>query len=170
MEYTLADMQLKNPEIFSAIESIGEHYRTNIANRFTRRAISAMSLDQGTWSLIEELTEKVENYRYQGYHLDELYSQVLAMARFIYQARREVAPNLRYTASSGTYMGATSNTDKVFRDMAVNNFLPNLKILADKVNELYVKVAAIDKAAAGQKAPVYSQLAELHEIGRYLVE
>jgi hypothetical protein len=33
-----------------------------------------------------------------------------------------------------------------------------------------VKVATIDKEAAGQKTPVYSQLSELKEIGRYLVE
>lgn len=163
-------MQLKNPEIFSAIESIGEHYRTNISNRFTRRALSSMSLDPGSWSLIEELTEKVDNYRYQGYHLDELYNQVLALSRFVYQARREVAPNLKYTASSGAAPGTSSASDKVFRDMAINNFGPNLKILADKLNELYVKVAAIDKTQAGPRPPVYSQIPELHEIGRYLVE
>lgn len=170
MRYNPSDMQLKNPEIFSLIESIGEHYRTNISNRFTRRALTAMSLDPGSWNLIEELTEKVDNYRYQGYHLDELYGQILAMARFIYQAKREIAPNLRYTASSGVMGGHANESDRVFRDMAVNNFMPNLTILADKVNELYVKVAAIDKAAAGQKSPIYSQLAELQEIGRYLVE
>jgi hypothetical protein len=163
-------MQIKNPEIFSAIESIGEHYRTNIANRFTRRALSSMSLDPGTWNLIEEITEKVDNYRYQGYHLDELYGQILALARFVYQAKREVAPNLRYTASNGTANGRATESDRVFRDMAVNNFLPNLTILADRINELYVKVAAIDKDAAGKRPPVYSQLPELHEIGRYLVE
>jgi hypothetical protein len=163
-------MQLKNPEIFSLIESIGEHYRTNISNRFTRRALSSMSLDPGTWSLIEELTEKVDNYRYQGYHLDELYVQILALARFVYQAKREIAPNLRYTASSGATGSQASESDRVFRDMAVHNFLPNLTILADKINELYVKVAAIDKAAAGQRPPIYSQMAELHEIGRYLID
>jgi hypothetical protein len=163
-------MQLKNPEIFSAIESIGEHYRANISNRFTRRALSTMSLDPGTWTLIEEMTEKVENYRYQGYHLDELYSQILALARFTYQARREVLPSLRYTASAGNPAGRATDTDRVFREMAINNFAPNLKILADKLNELYVKVATIDKEAAGQKTPVYSQLSELKEIGRYLVE
>lgn len=163
-------MQLKNPEIFSLIESIGEHYRTNISNRFTRRALSTMSLDPGSWNLIEELTEKVDNFRYQGYHLDELYGQILALARFIYQAKREIAPNLRYTASNGNIGGHANESDRVFRDMAINNFMPNLTILADKLNELYVKVAAIDKAAAGQKSPVYSQLAELQEIGRYLVE
>lgn len=162
-------MQIKNPEIFSLIESIGEHYRTNISNRFTRRALSALTLDPATWSLIEELTEKSDNYRYQGYHPDELYTQVLAMARFIYQARRQIQPNLRFLAGTGGSAGMTSS-DKVFRDMAVNNFGPNLKILADKVNELYLKVVTIDKEAAGLRPPVFSQISELKELGRYLVE
>ncbi|MGO8693631.1 MAG: hypothetical protein ACLQMF_08180 [Rectinemataceae bacterium] len=163
-------MQVKNPEIFSVIESIGDHYRTNISNRFTRRALSSMTLDPGTWNLIEELTEKAENYRYQGYHLDELYSQILATARFVYQAKRQILPNLRYLASSSPSSGRISETDKVLREMAVNNFSPNLKILADKLNELYVKVAALDKESAGQKPAVYTTITELREIGRYLIE
>lgn len=160
-------MTLKNPDLFALIESIGEHYRANIANRFTRRALSSMQLDAGAWTLIEELTEKVENYRYQGYHLDELYAQILALARFIYQARKQVAPNLRALASVGERLG---DMDRVLRDMAVNNFGSNLKVLADKLNELYVKVAAADKAQAGIKPTVLSQMPELREIGRYLVE
>jgi hypothetical protein len=163
-------MQVKNPEIFSVIESIGDHYRTNISNRFTRRALSAMTLDPGTWNLIEELTEKAENYRYQGYHLDELYSQILATARFVYQAKRQILPNLRYLASSSSAGGRMTETDTVLREMAVNNFGPNLKILADKLNELYVKVAALDKESAGQKPAVYTTITELREIGRYLIE
>jgi len=161
-------MQIKNPEIFSCIEAIADHYKTNISNRFTRRALSSMTLDSGTWGLIEELTEKKDNYRYQGYHPDELYSQVLAIARFVYQARRQVLPNLRYLVAGG--LEKASPQDKVFSDMAVNNFAPNLKILADKVNELYLKIVAIDKETAGQKVPVYQQISELREIGRYLVE
>jgi hypothetical protein len=127
-----------------------------------------MILDPGTWNLIEELTEKVENYRYQGYHFDEIYSQILAMARFVYQARRDILPNIRILASGGNdHIGGS---DKVFRDMAIANFGPNLKILADKVNELYMKVVTIDKESAGQKSPVYTQIPDLKEIGRYLVE
>jgi hypothetical protein len=163
-------MQLKNPEIISAIESMGEHYRSNISNRFTRRALSSMTLDPGTWNLIEDFTEKSENYRYQGYHLDELYSQILAMARFVYQARKQIGPSLRYLAQSSGGAERFSDSDRILRDMAVNNFGSNLQILADRLNELYVKVAAIDKEAAGQKSPVYNQIAELREIGRYLVE
>jgi hypothetical protein len=93
------------------------------------------------------------------------------MARFVYQARREIAPKLRYLASSGGAGGIkVTESDRVFREMAVNNFNPNLKVLADKLNELYVKVAAIDKESAGSKQPVYTQINDLREIGRYLVE
>ena len=168
MGYTRFHMQIKNPEIFAAVEGIGEHFRSNISNRFTRRGIATLILDPGTWNLIEELTEKLENYRYQGYHFDEIYSQILAMARFVYQAKRDLLPNIRFLASGGNdHVGAS---DKVFRDMAITNFGPNLKILADKVNELYVKVVAIDRESAGQKSPVFSQIPELKEIGRYLIE
>jgi hypothetical protein len=159
-------MQLKNPEIFAAVQAIGEHFRGNISNRFTRRAISSMSLDPATWSLIEEFTEKYENYRYQGYHLDEIYGQILALARFIYHSRRDLLPHLRSLAAGVD----ASGQDKVIRDMAIINFGPNLKILADKVNELYVQVAAIDKESAGAKSPMFTQIPELKEIGRYLVE
>jgi hypothetical protein len=161
-------MQIKNPEIIAAVDSIGEHFRSNISNRFTRGGISSMVLDPGTWNLIEEMTEKAENYRYQGYHFDEIYGQILAMARFIYHARRDLLPNIRMYASGGNDRAGA--TDKVFRDMAITNFGPNLKILADKVNDLYLKVAAIDKESAGQKGMVLSQIPELKEIGRYLVE
>jgi len=161
-------MQIKNPEILAAVEGIGEHFRTNISNRFTRRGISSLVLDPGTWNLIEELTEKLENYRYQGYHFDEIYAQIIAIARFVYQARRDLLPNIRFLASGGSdHVGAS---DKVFRDMAIANFGPNLKILADKVNELYIKVVTIDKENAAPKSPVFTQIPELKELGRYLVE
>ncbi len=163
-------MQVKNPELFSLIETISQHYQTNIANRFTRRALSTMTLDAGSWGQIEELTEKVDNYRYQGYHLDELYMYILALARFIYQARRQVAPNLKFMATSSHGQERISDSDRVFRDMAVNNFASNLKILADYLNDLYLKVVALDKDAAGIKQPAFSRIPELKELGRYLVE
>jgi hypothetical protein len=163
-------MQVKNPELFSLIETIAQHYQTNIANRFTRRALSTMTLDAGSWGLIEQLTEKVENYRYQGYHLDELYIQILALARFIYQARRQVAPNLKFMAASTHGLAKISDSDRVFRDMAVNNFSSNLKILADYVNDLYLKAVSLDKEASGGKQPAFSKIPELKELGRYLVE
>lgn len=160
-------MQIKNPEVFASVEGIAEHFRSNISNRFTRRGLSSMVLDPGTWNLIEELTEKFENYRYQGYHFDEIYAQILAISKFVYQAKRELVPNMRFLAGGGGEN--VSPADRVFRDMAITNFAPNLKILADKVNELYVQVAAIDKEYAGPKGPVLGQIPELKEIGRYLI-
>jgi hypothetical protein len=162
-------MQLKDPAIFSAIEAIAEHYRTNISNRFTRRAISSMILETGTWNLIEDMTEKIDNYRFQGYHIDELYFQILAMARFVYHARRDILPNLRILTSTAR-VEKVNPADAVFRDMAINNFGPNLKVLADKLNELFIKIVAIDKENAGTKPTVLSQIPELKEIGRLLVE
>jgi len=162
-------MLLKNPDIFASVEKIAEHYRANIANRFTRRALTTLTLDSSTWTLVETFTERVEDYRYQGYHLDELYTQVLAMARFIFQARKQIVPNLRFLAGTGA-PDRVSESDRVLRDMAVTNFSSNLKILADKLNELYVRIAAVDKEFSGTKPPVYSRIPELKDIGRYLVE
>lgn len=162
-------MQVKDPEIFSLLEKIGHHYRTNIANRFTRHALSTMSFEGNGWALIEEMTEKVANYRYQGYHIDELYLQILAMARFVYQSRRQLAPNLRMLAGAGHGQRVTE-ADRVFRDMAINNFDSNLKLLSDMINDLYTKVAALDREDAGTKPTVLSRIPELKEIGRYLVD
>lgn len=158
-------MQVKSSEVFSIIETIGQHYRANISNRFTRRALTSMVLEPGTWAQIEILTEKSDNYRFQGYHFDELYQQIIAIARFIYQARQEIQPNLRQLLSST----GTSAQDRVFRDMAINNFAANLKVLADYVNELYVKTVALDKDANAGKTAYFEKISELKELGRYLI-
>ncbi len=157
-------MQVKDAEIFSLIETIGQHYRNNIGNRFLRRALSAVVLEPGVWNLIELLTEKAENYRYQGFHIDELYQQIVAIARFIFEVRKEILPNLRHLANP-----ANGESDRVYREMAINNFEANLRILSDYVNELYVKTVAIDKANAKGKSPAYSRMPELAELGHYLV-
>lgn len=164
MRYT-ACMQIKNPEVYSIIESIGHHYRTNISNRFTRGALSILPLDNAAWNQIEELTEKAANYRYQGYHLDELYQLILAMGKFVNAARKQAAQTLRYGAASDRL----SAQDKVLRDMVVNNFDSNLNILADTVNKLYVKVFQLDQEDAGIRPTVRSKFPELNELGRYLV-
>jgi hypothetical protein len=141
----------------SLVERIGEHYRANIANRFTRPALLQLQLDKTTWNLIETLTEKFEQYRYQGFQIDELYRQVTAAAMFIAATRREVAPSLRYRMSGGS-----SGPDKVLRDMAVNAFSPNLNLMADLLGELYNRLKTLDMAASKDKRPLYQQLPELY--------
>jgi hypothetical protein len=157
-------MQVKEPEVVRLIEKLGDHYRTNISNRYVRPALQHLPLDNQSWDLIEKLTASPEQFSYQGYHLDELYRQLAAAARFTALARRDLVPSLRQRVG-----GQGTGSDKVLRDMAVNNFAPNLKLFADLLNELYVKLVAIDKEAAGEAVPLYLQMSELQEIGRLLV-
>jgi hypothetical protein len=157
-------MQIRDAQVIRLIEHIGEHYRTNISNRFIRPALLQLPLDKMTWDQIEILTEKIEQFRYQGFHLDELYSQIFAAARFVALTRRELVPGLRNRLSGGS-----SGPDKVLRDMAVNNFASNLQLFADLVNELYITLVEIDKANSQGRRPLYLSIIELQDIGRLLV-
>jgi hypothetical protein len=156
--------QIRDAGIVRLVERIGEHYRTNISNRFIRPALLQLPLDKMTWDQIEILTEKLEQYRYQGFMLDELYRQIAATARFVAVTRRELVPSIRSRLS-----GSSSGPDRVLRDMAVNNFASNLQIFADLVNELFINLVELDKAAAKGHKPLYMQLPELGDIGRQLV-
>jgi len=155
--------RIKDPHIVRLIEQIGEHYRTNISNRFLRPVLLQIQVDKNTWDQIEVLTEKMELYRYQGFHLDELYRQIAACARFI-----EVARNR--TTIKSKMISLPPGPDKILREMAVSNFASNLKVFADLLHELYVSLVELDKKDVGDnRQPVYSQLPELYNIGRLLV-
>ena len=157
-------MQLRDPRIIRLIEQIGEHYRSNISNRFIRPALLQLPMDKMTWDQIEILTEKIEQFRYQGFHIDELYRQISAAARFVFVCRRELVPGLRNRLGS-----SQASSDRVLRDMAVNNFGSNLQLFADLLNELFLLVVELDKLGAKGKKPVYMTIPELSDIGRQLV-
>jgi hypothetical protein len=158
-------MQIRDAQIIRLVERVGEHYRTNISNRFIRPALLQLPLDKQSWDLLDVLTEKVEQFHYQGFTLDELYRQIAASARFVAVARRELAPvGLRNRLSGGS-----SGPDKVLRDMAVNNFASNLQLFADLVNELYIKLVDLDTIEAKGRRPLYLGMPELQDIGRMLV-
>ena len=150
--------------IVRLVERIGEHYRTNISNRFIRPALLQLPLEKQSWDLIEVLTEKIEQYRYQGFYMDELYRQIVAASRFVSITRREMVPTLRFR-----FAGSSSGPDKVLRDMAVNNFSSNLQLFADLVNELYISLVEIDKQKAKGRRPLYVGIPELQDLGRLLV-
>jgi hypothetical protein len=154
---------VKEAHIVRLIERIGEHYRSNISNRFIRPALFQLPLDKQVWDQIETLTEKAEQFRYQGFQMDELYRQIAAAARFASFARRDLLPVLRNRLSAGG-----GGADKVLRDMAVNNFGSNLRLFADMVNELYEGLVELDERAAKGKRPLYLTMPELGDIGRLL--
>ena len=155
--------RVKDAQAIRLIEQIGEHYRTNISNRFLRPVLLTLPIDKSTWDQIELLTEKMELFRYQGFHLDELYRQIAACARFVEIARSHMIPSLRSKIGA-----APSGPDKILREMAASNFGSNLKVFADLLNELYVSLVEMDKEHNSKK-PVYSQLPELSNLGRLLV-
>jgi hypothetical protein len=157
--------QIRDAQVVRLVERISEHYRINISNRYIRPALLMLPLDKQTWDLLEVLTEKVEQFRYQGFHLDELYRQIAAAARFVSMVRRELVPGLR----SRSGLPDASGPNRVLRDMAINNFASNLQVFADLVNELYVKLVEMDKADAKGHMPLYLQMSELQDVGRQLV-
>ncbi|MFQ3547609.1 MAG: hypothetical protein SNJ56_04665 [Termitinemataceae bacterium] len=159
-------MQIRDSEVIRLIERIGDHYKSNIANRHIRPALLHLPLDNQAWDLLEILTEKSDQYRYQGFHLDELYQQLIAAARFVALARRDLVPSLRNRLNS---VSKISDADRVLRDMAVNNFPSNLTIFADLLNELYIKLVEIDREAAKGRPPLYTQITELQDLGKLLV-
>jgi len=159
-------MIVQDPAIPELILKIADHYNTNISTRFLRPFLAGILSDNELARRISDLTEHSEAYTAQGVHLDEMYLQVIALSRFIFLVRTDILPNLRNLS------GQTSSNDanKVFRDMAMNNFGANVQVLADYVNELYVKLVANDKAQNGKTRPVYRDIPGLAEIGRYLVD
>ncbi len=170
-------MPFKNPELMRQIEEIANHYQNNINNRYIRKALMTMDIPQSEWDLIEGLTAKSDYYKSQGYQFHELYDQILAVARFINKARRELLPNLRFILSEGTQtvLSRTKGTNpfdqnKILRDMAIKNFSANLQILADMINELYIKTVKLDKELHKTKPPVFKRIPELEKLGQLLIE
>jgi hypothetical protein len=122
-----------------------------------------MQIDKNTWDQIELLTEKTDLLIYNGVHLDDMYRQIAACARFVELARNHLIPSLRskLNAVPGVH-------DKTLRDMAASNFVSNLKVFADLLHELYTNLVEMDKAHSGKNKPVYTQMPELHSVGRFL--
>ncbi len=162
-------MQTKDESLIKLIDTIGEHYRKNIGNRYVRSSFNALPLEQKEWNLIESITEKADYFYHQGYHIDELYDRVLALGRFIYHARRELKPHLRARLATSIGSPAPRGNERILRDMAVNNFGSNLSILADMVNELYTQTTRIDRELFGRGKPVLDRYPQLSELGSYLV-
>jgi hypothetical protein len=161
----MQSLQIRDAQIMRLVERIGEHYRNNIANRFIRPVLLQLPLDKSSWDLIEILMEKLDQYRYQGFLLDDLYRQIMATAQFVALCRRELAPTLRKRIEKTRSTGA----DRTLQDMAVNNFNDNLRVFADLVYELYISLVELDKKNAKGYQPLYSRIPELHSIGSLLV-
>ena len=156
-------MATKDADLFNLIERVGEHYRKNIDNRYVREALMRMSLERGDWEHINVIAELPEYVRLQGFDFMDLYDKILALARYVKQAQKEVLPSL---SSSSTRGG--SSQDEILKSMAHSNFGSNLNIFTDLINELYIKTVEVDKIENSQD-PVYTHVSELTDIGNLLI-
>ena len=154
---------VRDAHIIRLIERIGEHYRTNIANRFLRPALLQLSLDKMAWDQLERFTEKAEEFKYQGVHLDELYRQIAVAAHFVSMVRRNLMPSLKNRLGP-----SAGGAEKILREMAVNTFPANVRVFADLVNELYTSLIELDKQAAKGRKPVFQQMPELADTSSLL--
>ena len=165
-------MNVQDDGVFRIVEKLGAHFRTNINNRIVRPVLLKMDLDNVAWDRVERLANAGDAQRSQGFDLEELYEQIFATAQFIARAKKQVAPTIRTLLSGGgaqSHGGRENQTDKILRDMAINNFGANLGVLTDTLNELYVKTVECDKRANGEKNAIYARMPELKQIGQLLV-
>ena len=154
----------KDAHIIGLIEQISGHYQSNISNRFLRPLMLQLQIEKSTWDQIELLTEKMEMYRYQGFHLDDLYTQIIACSRFIEAARSSMIPTLKARISS-----IPPGPDKTLLEIAASNLPANLQLFSDLLYELFVNLVEIDKKGSGTKPTVYSQMPDLQSVGRMLI-
>ena len=159
-------MQIRSPELFQKLEKLATHYTNNVASHHIKAEFALLSLSQRDWDEVELLTARQEIFRQQGYHLDELYTKLLAMARFVRQGRTLLAPRLR-TLVANRYTGRQSS-EKLMADMATANFLPNLAVLAEMVLDLFNLVKREDAAQNQGRNKALASVPEARDIENLL--
>ena len=162
-------MPVKDADLLKTIDKIGDHYRRNINNRFIRQALVHLTIPQATWDRIERLTTKSGYADANGYQYEELYEMILSAATLVSQARKHVVPNIHTLSGRTAGRSAPDRGEGVLREMAFRTFPSNLGILADQLNELYMKTVELDKRDSGSKKPIYERMPELRDIGKLLI-
>lgn len=157
-------MPIFDYDIFDMLDEVRKHYRSNMSNTFIRSALLSMDMPYDQRNSIENITEKLEMYKNQGYKFEELYNGIYSISVFIYKARLEVIPGLK----GSNLLKDASASEKVLAGMAADNLKANLNILSDRVNELYLKVVRLDVKSHKVKSPVYTRMEELDKLGQLL--
>ena len=157
-------MPVQDYEINTQIDRIADHVDTILNNVFIRKALTRIVLSHEYQAGMDILLSRSEAYKINGYLFDEIYRGVLGLAIWSYRARTEVLPDLKYHLSGESM----PEMDRIREQMALENLKSNLNILADAINNLYVKTVSADKASHKRKPPVYQRLKELENLGQLL--
>ena len=88
-------MPFQDGRVFDLIDQIGEHYSKNIDNPFLRPAFIRLTVSREDWERIDKLANQGPYEKEAGYSFWEMYEMILAIARFISRARKDMAPNIR---------------------------------------------------------------------------
>jgi hypothetical protein len=160
-------MLVQNTILFHQLEKISQHYRQNVANPYIKPEFYRLHLDKNVWNLIEELTERNQTYRQQGYHLDELYRMLWAVALFIKVARSQLVDQI--TAIIKSAYRTKKNSDQLIAQMSAENFAGNLGLLGQMVYEAFTTLTQIDEQNAKGIKPIYKRMEEcqlIMELGK----
>ena len=90
-------MDFEDKDIYALIEKIGVHYNQNVANRYIRPVLGAVLAESEFSGDCTALTERFEQYQYQGYYLDDLYRQILALFKLC--EKIEKISNVKYESN-----------------------------------------------------------------------
>jgi hypothetical protein len=157
-------MSVQDYEINTQIGRIMDHVDTVLKNAFIRKSLSKIVIPPEFRSGMDILLSGSETYKVTGYLFDEIYRGILGLAMWSYRARTEMLPEMKYHLSGESL----PEMDRLREQMALDNLKSNLDILADEINNLYVKTVALDKASHKKKSPVYTRIEELKNLGQYL--
>jgi len=157
-------MSVQDYEINTQIDRIADHVDTVLKNAFIRKSLSHITISHEYQSGMDILLSRSESYKVNGYLFDEIYRGILGLAMWSYRARTEMLPEMKYLLSGESI----PEIDRIREQMALDNLKSNLDILADEINNLYVKTVSLDKASHKKKPPVYKRMDELANLGQFL--
>lgn len=155
-------MQVRSPELFQRLEKMAIHYSSNVASQYLKGEFPNLSVSRRDWDEIELITARQELFRHQGYHLDELYLKLLALARFIKSARTQWGSGLKGIISNR--FASRPPSERLMAEMVAANFYPNLNVLAEMVLELFYIVRKEDADQNQGKHKALSSVPEAKEI------
>ena len=141
---------------------LAEHFTQNVATRFIRPLLTPVMSDSSVERRISDLTDNPMDAIDRGIDLADLYLQINAIARFINDVRASVMPSLSRSAG-----GSPNDPQRIFRDMAVSNFAPNVDLLEQYAKELFEAVIRYDKGRSKGK-PIYDKIPENSQTARFL--
>lgn len=157
-------MSVQDYEINIRIEKISDHVNTMMQNAFIRKSLSRIVIEHQYQSGMDVLLSHSESHRINGYLFEELYRGILGLAMWSYKARTEFLPKMKYNLSGETM----PQMDRIREQMALENLKSNLSILADEINNLYIRTVAADKLSHKYKPPVFQRMKELENLGQFL--